>query len=68
MDYPEVGISIGVLRSETFDSLVTTLKLAVATLRGADVPFLLGGSFAACARSQRDRAVNRTIATGWRIP
>jgi hypothetical protein len=50
MDYPEVGISIDVLRSETFDSLVTTLKLAVATLREADVPFLLGGSFAAWAR------------------
>jgi hypothetical protein len=39
-----------VLTSGTLDSLVTTLKAAVAALREADVPFLLGGSFAAWAR------------------
>jgi Uncharacterised nucleotidyltransferase len=33
-----------------FDSLCETLRLAVATLREADVPFLLGGSLAAWAR------------------
>jgi hypothetical protein len=38
------------LHSETFESLVTALKLAVATLRRAEIPFLLGGSFAAWAR------------------
>lgn len=35
--------------SESFDEIVTALKLAVATLREAEVPFLLGGSFAAWA-------------------
>jgi hypothetical protein len=39
-----------VLHSETFESLTITLKLAVATLRRAEIPFLLGGSFAAWAR------------------
>jgi Uncharacterised nucleotidyltransferase len=38
------------LHSETFEHLVDALKLAIATLREADVPFLLGGSFAAWAR------------------
>jgi Uncharacterised nucleotidyltransferase len=38
------------LRAETAGSLLLTLKSAVATLRGAGVPFLLGGSFAAWAR------------------
>jgi Uncharacterised nucleotidyltransferase len=38
------------LHSETLDGLVGALKLAVATLRRAEVPFLLGGSFAAWAR------------------
>jgi hypothetical protein len=38
------------LHGETFESLVSALKLAIATLREADVPFLLGGSFAAWAR------------------
>ena len=35
---------------EGFDSLTATLKVAVATLRTADVPFVLGGSLAAWAR------------------
>jgi hypothetical protein len=48
--YPDLGISIDVLHSETFESLVATLKLAVSTLREAGIPFLLGGSFAAWAR------------------
>lgn len=48
MDYPELGISIGV-RSDTFEALIATLKLAVSTLRDAEIPFLLGGSFAAWA-------------------
>jgi hypothetical protein len=34
----------------TFDSICTTLKVAVATLRDARVPFALGGSLAAWAR------------------
>jgi hypothetical protein len=50
VDYPDLGISIDVLHSETFESLVATLKLAVSTLREAGIPFLLGGSFAAWAR------------------
>ena len=36
--------------NKSFDSLTETLKLAVATLRDARVPFLLGGSLAAWAR------------------
>jgi Uncharacterised nucleotidyltransferase len=39
-----------VLHSDTFDALADTLKLAVAALRDAGVPFLLGGSFACWAR------------------
>jgi hypothetical protein len=39
-----------VLRRETFESLFDALKVAVAALRDAEVPFLLGGSFAAWAR------------------
>jgi hypothetical protein len=35
---------------QALDELVPALKSAVATLREADVPFLLGGSFAAWAR------------------
>jgi Uncharacterised nucleotidyltransferase len=35
---------------ESFDTLVEALKLAVAALREAEVPFLLGGSLAAWAR------------------
>jgi hypothetical protein len=50
VDYPDLGISIDVLHSETFESLADTLKLAVSTLRKAGIPFLLGGSFAAWAR------------------
>jgi Uncharacterised nucleotidyltransferase len=38
------------LHSETLEGLVDALKLAIATLREAEVPFLLGGSFAAWAR------------------
>jgi hypothetical protein len=34
----------------TFDSICATLKVAVATLRDAGVPFALGGSLAAWAR------------------
>ena len=34
----------------TFDAICATLKVAVATLREARVPFLLGGSLAAWAR------------------
>src|SRR3978361_619959 len=33
-----------------FDALIDTLKLAVATLRDAGIPFMLGGSLAAWAR------------------
>jgi len=39
-----------VTANKSFDSLTETLKLAVATLRDARVPFLLGGSLAAWAR------------------
>jgi hypothetical protein len=34
----------------TFEQLIETLKLTVATLREADIPFMLGGSLAAWAR------------------
>jgi hypothetical protein len=34
----------------TFDSICDTLKVAVATLRDAGIPFVLGGSLAAWAR------------------
>ena len=37
-------------RNDEFESLIETLKLAVATLREAGVPFALGGSLAAWAR------------------
>jgi Uncharacterised nucleotidyltransferase len=50
MNYPDAGNSIDVLGTETFRALVNTLKISVAALREADVPFLLGGSFAAWAR------------------
>jgi len=33
-----------------FESLTATLKIAVATLRAAEIPFVLGGSLAAWAR------------------
>ena len=36
--------------SEAFEALVDTLKLAVATLRDREIPFMLGGSLAAWAR------------------
>ena len=36
--------------TEAFDSLTATLKIAVATLREAQIPFVLGGSLAAWAR------------------
>jgi hypothetical protein len=39
-----------VLHAHTFDELAATLKRAVAALREAEVPFLLGGSFACWAR------------------
>jgi Uncharacterised nucleotidyltransferase len=39
-----------VRRSEAFEALIETLKLAVATLREHEVPFMLGGSLAAWAR------------------
>jgi hypothetical protein len=35
---------------QSFDSIAGALRLAVATLRDAKVPFVLGGSFAAWAR------------------
>ncbi len=50
VSYPVAGISIGVSANEHFDSLTETLKLAVAALRDARVPFMLGGSLAAWAR------------------
>jgi hypothetical protein len=50
VDYPQAGISICVPGSERFEAIVATLKLAVATLRDAEVPFVLAGSFAAWAR------------------
>src|SRR5690242_3868773 len=37
-------------RGASFEHLVNTLKTAVATLRDARIPFLLGGSWAAWAR------------------
>lgn len=37
-------------RNETFEALCHTLKVAVAALRDAHVPFVLGGSLAAWAR------------------
>src|SRR5438270_12949209 len=36
--------------SEAFEALVDALKVAVATLRDRDIPFMLGGSVAAWAR------------------
>jgi Uncharacterised nucleotidyltransferase len=39
-----------VLHNGAFESLVSTLKIAVAALRDAGIPFLLGGSFACWAR------------------
>src|SRR5437588_7147037 len=36
--------------SEAFEALVDALKVAVATLRDRDIPFMLGGSLAAWAR------------------
>lgn len=36
--------------TEAFEKLAHTLKVAVATLRDADIPFVLGGSLAAWAR------------------
>src|SRR5436305_5445575 len=36
--------------SEAFEALVDTLKVAVATLRERDIPFMLGGSLAAWTR------------------
>jgi Uncharacterised nucleotidyltransferase len=35
---------------DAFNALIETMKVAVATLREADVPFMLGGSMAAWAR------------------
>jgi Uncharacterised nucleotidyltransferase len=35
---------------DTFKTLIDTMKITVATLRQADVPFMLGGSMAAWAR------------------
>jgi hypothetical protein len=37
-------------RDPTFDSICSALRVAVATLRDAEIPFVLGGSFAAWAR------------------
>ncbi|MBV9424570.1 MAG: hypothetical protein JOZ98_16785, partial [Solirubrobacterales bacterium] len=36
--------------TKSFQALTDTLKLAVATLRDAQIPFMLGGSLAAWAR------------------
>lgn len=41
---------MGMAHSEEFQALVATLKIAVAALRDAGVPFMLGGSLAAWAR------------------
>jgi hypothetical protein len=35
---------------DAFNALIDTMKIAVAALRDADVPFVLGGSVAAWAR------------------
>jgi Uncharacterised nucleotidyltransferase len=49
--YPPTGISIGVKnQAEEFQAIVDALKVVVATLRDADVQFVLGGSLAAWAR------------------
>jgi hypothetical protein len=37
-------------RDDAFDRMIETLKLSVATLREAGIPFMLGGSLAAWAR------------------
>ena len=50
MNYPLAGTFIGVSPSESFTELTNALKVAVATLRDAQVPFLLGGSLATWAR------------------
>lgn len=38
------------IEEDSFDRLIDTLKLAVATLRDRGIPFMLGGSLAAWAR------------------
>ena len=38
------------MHTEAFEAIAATLKVAVAALRDAEVPFALGGSFAAWAR------------------
>jgi hypothetical protein len=43
-------MSIFVTGSDRFEAIVATLRVAVATLRDAEVPFVLAGSFAAWAR------------------
>ena len=48
--YPDLGTSIGMSPSDDFGALIDTLKLAVATLRDREIPFMLGGSLAAWAR------------------
>jgi hypothetical protein len=46
-----MGTFIPVIRqSETFERLLETMKKAAGALRGADVPFLLGGGLACWAR------------------
>jgi hypothetical protein len=48
--YPNPGISSDVTEHDDFGALIETLKLAVATLRDGQIPFMLGGSLAAWAR------------------
>jgi hypothetical protein len=70
-----------VRRNDEFQSLIETLKLAVATLREHNVPFALGGGLAAWARGgpitqndldlmvkpeDADRALNALAAAGMR--
>jgi hypothetical protein len=70
-----------VRRNEEFQSLIETLKLAVATLREHDIPFALGGGLATWARGgpvtqndldlmvkpgDADRALNALTSAGMR--
>jgi hypothetical protein len=50
INYPHVGSSIGMTGTSGFQELIDTLKEAVAALREHEIPFALGGGFAAWAR------------------
>jgi Uncharacterised nucleotidyltransferase len=50
MSYPQVGISTIVGEGTNLGEIIAALKIGVAALRRAEVPFLLAGSLAAWAR------------------